>query len=183
MSLFTVVIVTQHPSPRRQHRERPLFPCLGGGAPRRALPPPGSGGSGRRARSAEGAAAPRACLGPAQPRFPRSIPAAERVTMTIGNACQARWLATAAGPFSKAESLSLAPPACGRFSHHSVPISVQTPQAPGAPWRSQRGRGAKAASPPPATASGEGEYRFPCRYPRGQPPALPNAIEGHIMWG
>lgn len=71
---------------------------------------------------------------PAQPRFPRSIPAAERVTMTIGNACQARWLATAAGPFSKTESLSLVPPACGRFSHHLVPISVQIPQASGAPW-------------------------------------------------
>lgn len=124
-----------------------IVPCLGGGAPRRALPPPGSGGSRRRARSAEGAVAPRACRVPAQPRFPRSIPAAERVTMTIGNACQARWLATAAGQFSKTESLSLVPPACGRFSYHLVPISVQTPQAPGAPWRSLGRRGSQGCFP------------------------------------
>lgn len=54
------------------------------------------------------------------------------------------------------------------------------PGPPGDPWA---GGGARAASPPEATATGEGEYQFLCRYPRAQPPALPNAIEGHVMRG
>ena len=43
------------------------------------------------------------------------------------------------------------------------------------------GGGARAASLPMATATGEGEYRFLCRYPRAQPLALSNAIEGHFQ--
>lgn len=142
---------------------RAIVPPRRRGAPAGLCRPRAPAAPGARAAAQRGSGPKRHRPGPAQPRFPAAS-AAERVTMTIGNACRLDGLPPAAGQFSDRVTFRwflpmweiLLPLGANQCSKNSTSTRR-------APWRSLGGRGEPGLLPrlrqlQPA----KGEYQFLC---------------------